>query len=103
MAHASILPFKIDIPASVLNSLTISQQTNALSIGWPAGYPNLYLQFTTNLQNSNTVWAMATQTPTNNGSSNILLISTTNRTISRTFFRLYGVTNVGRPFNSSRF
>jgi hypothetical protein len=91
------------IPGSVLSSLAISQQTNAVSITWPAGYPNLYLQFTTNLLKSNTVWAVATQTPTNNGSSNILRITTTNSTIPRTFFRLYGVTNVGSPFDESRF
>jgi hypothetical protein len=87
-----------DIPASVLSSLTISQQTNSVSIAWPAGYPNLFLQFTTNLLNTNTVWAIATQTATNNGSSNILRIATTNSTMPRAFFRLYGVTNVGNPF-----
>jgi hypothetical protein len=92
-----------DIPAGLLSALTISQQTNSISVVWPAGYPNLYLQFTTNLLSTNTVWANATQTPTNNGSSNILFITTTNRTAPPTFFRLYGVTNVGSPFNGSRF
>ncbi len=87
-----------DIPASVLNSLSVSRQTNSVSILWPAGYPNLYLQFTTNLLSTNTVWSVATQTTTNNGTSNILTITNSSSTNSRTFFRLYGVTNVGSPF-----
>jgi hypothetical protein len=80
------------IPTNVLNGLTVARSTNLVTLLWPGGYTNLFLQFATNLLDTNSTWAIPSQTPSNNNGSNVVTISTTNAAWPRTFFRLFGVT-----------
>jgi hypothetical protein len=82
------------IPTSVLNGLIVSQSTNLVTLSWPAGYTNLFLQFATDLLSSNTGWTLAPQAPTTNSGSNVVSIDTANTTRPRAFFRLFGQTNL---------
>ncbi|MGZ8899149.1 MAG: choice-of-anchor Q domain-containing protein, partial [Limisphaerales bacterium] len=50
------------IPGSVLgtNGLAVFNRTNIVSLRWPAGYTNLFLQGTTELKGTNTTWVTVT-------------------------------------------
>src|SRR6185436_8270936 len=82
------------IPTNVLNGLTISRGTNLVTLSWPAGYTNLFLQFATNLLATNTAWSLSSTTPSTNSGSNTVSVSTTNVTPRSTFYRLFGLTNL---------
>jgi hypothetical protein len=66
-----------------------------VNISWPAGYTNLYLQFSTNLAVTN--WTTLTNLPSaTNGSSYVLSVNPSNTTRPRSFFRLIGITNLSQ-------
>jgi hypothetical protein len=90
---AGAAPAPAPVPTNVLNGLTISQSTNLVMLQWPAGYTNLFLQFSTNLLTTNTPWAIAPQIPSTNAGSNIVTVNTTNAARRRTFFRLVELTD----------
>jgi hypothetical protein len=79
------------IPTNVLHLIASSSLTNQnLSLLWPAGYTNLFLQYNTNLVKTN--WATVTNQFASHGTNNLFVISTaTNR--SQLYFRLQGMTN----------
>jgi hypothetical protein len=89
------------IPTNVLSSFSFQEGTNQLVLLWPTGYTNLFLQVSTNLQSSNTVWAYLTNSVSTNGGTNSFAVSTTNSTRRRAFFRLIGITNLARTNTST--
>lgn len=82
------------IPDSALNGLRVSSNPNAAIVSWPLGYTNLFLQFSTNLLSSNTVWQLAPQTPATNSGSNVVTVNTAISGRPRVLFRLFGLTNL---------
>ncbi len=82
------------IPADALNGLSLSSSSNLVTLTWPSGYTNLFLQFATNLMSSNTAWSVASITATTNSGSNVVTVNTTNKARPMAYFRLFGLTNL---------
>ena len=75
------------------NSFAIFNRTNELLLRWPAGFTNLYVQETTNLLLTNTVWTTLTDFSSVRTSNNLNFLSITpNLARPRAFFRLFGDT-----------
>jgi hypothetical protein len=73
------------------NNFRIFNQTNNIVLRWPAGYTNLFVQETSELRGTNTVWTTVTNTPSLTTSSNFnFLTITPDMAKSRAFFRLFG-------------
>jgi hypothetical protein len=81
------------IPTNVLNLTSTRNLTNsALTVLWPSGYTNLYLQFSTNL-NATNAWVTFTNAGPVSGSNFSFTLNTTNSSRPKMFFRLQGLTN----------
>jgi hypothetical protein len=84
------------IPSEVFttNNFRIFSRSNEIILRWPAGYPNLYVQESTNLLSTNTVWTILTNLNNLRESSNLnFLTITPDLARPREFFRLFGDTS----------
>jgi hypothetical protein len=82
------------IPTNVLSSFSFTNSANNMVLLWPSGYTNLFLQISTNLQSTNTVWTTLTNVATTTGGTNFVSLSTANGSRPTAFFRLIGLTNL---------
>lgn len=78
-------------PTNFMRLQTTFALSNAnLSLLWPTGYTNVYLQFSTNLSQTN--WTIAGNKFEFQGTNNLFKVSATN--VPRLFFRLEALTNI---------
>jgi hypothetical protein len=85
------------IPPEVLgtNSFTLNRSTNhSMLLQWPAGHTNLFLEVTTNLLSTNTIWTRVTNGISYSTNRNSLLIRHTNLA-PQEYFRLFGLSGHG--------
>jgi hypothetical protein len=91
-AFELVLPLP-PIPSNIFttNGLRILDRTNGIVLRWPAGFSNLFLQETTDLRGTNTIWTTVTNAPglTTSNNFNFLTI-TPDLARPRAFYRLFG-------------
>lgn len=80
------------IPDSVLgtNGLTVFNRTNIVTLRWPSGYTNLFLQGATELKGTNTAWVTVTNGITSTNGFNFFNLTPDLR-LPFEFYRLSGV------------
>ena len=89
----SVPPPPIPTDVFTTNSIRVFLQTNDVLLRWPAGYTNLFVQETTDLLSTNTVWTTLTNfsNVTTTNQFNFIRI-TPDAARPRAFYRLFGNT-----------